>query len=149
MPQISKVLIMLCCLVALPFHAWPQQPDDSRESGQPDNGGGRHHRHGERPSPADLVPLKPEVQPRQRLDAGALLCHTEAALQQHQAAVAARLSGGEAPEPSGCRFVRDMVAVDVMQRDGLARTEVKLHGTSPEVGWTNAMIRDQPQAYGK
>jgi hypothetical protein len=157
--QKASVAAMLLCCLALPVCAWPQQPDDPRGSGQSDGGEERHHGHADKP--ADLVPLKPVVQPRQRLDAGALLCHTEAALQQHQAAVVARLSGGTAQEPTGCRFVRDMVAVDVLQRDGPARTEVRLHdasaqggpavaaGASGEVGWTDSMVRDQVKLFGK
>jgi hypothetical protein len=87
------------------------------------------------------ITLKPD--PRQRLDAGALLCSTEAQLEQHEAAVTARLDGREALEPSGCRFVRSLTPVDVLDRHGQARTQVRLPGQTEQTGWTDAVVRDK------
>ena len=96
---------------------------------------------GNRPRPAPPGPkLKPD--PRQRLDPGALLCRTEADLQQHEAAIAARLDGREAPEPAGCRPIRTITPVEVLDRHGLARTQVRLPGPPEQTGWTDAVVRD-------
>ena len=84
--------------------------------------------------------MKPD--PRQRLDAGALLCRTEGDLQQHEAAVSARLDGKEAPEPVGCRPVRFMTAVAVLDRHGPARTQVRVPGPPEQIGWTDAVVHD-------
>jgi hypothetical protein len=100
---------------------------------------------GKRPhsaAPAAKGPL-PKPEPRQRLDAGALLCRTEADLQQHETAINARLDGQEAAEPAGCRPVRNMTPVTVIDRHGPARTQVKLLGASPEQsGWTDVAVHD-------
>jgi len=93
-----------------------------------------------RPAPPPGPKLKPD--PRQRLDPGALLCRTEADLQQHEAAIAARLDGQEAPEPVGCRPVRTMTSVTVLDRHGLARTQVRLPGPPEQTGWTDAVVHD-------
>jgi hypothetical protein len=98
--------------------------------------------HGKRPAASTAPTLKPD--PRQRLDAGALLCRTEADLQQHEAAIAARLDGQEAPEPVGCRPVKTMTPVTVLDRHGLARTQVKLAGPPEQTGWTDAVVREAP-----
>jgi len=76
------------------------------------------------------------------LDAGALLCETEAALQQHQAAVVAMLNGQPSAGARGCRTVRAMTAVTVMSRHGPASTEVKMPGPPEQVGWTDSAVRD-------
>jgi hypothetical protein len=128
--------MLLYCLMAAPRVALAQQPDDSDAGGPP-------HRHGPASHDSDASRLpQPKPPPRQRLDAGALLCHTEAQLRQHQAAIVARISGGDAPEPSGCHIVRDMVPVTVVARHGTSVTEVQLHKEPEEVGWTDAVVRD-------
>ena len=115
-------------------------------SAQLSAGGGRGGSTGKGDHAADLPPplpeIKPQPDPRQRLDPGALLCSTEAQLRQHQQAVAARLSGGFAPEPTGCRIVRATIAVSVVGRDGPAATEVNLAGSTPLVGWTDSRLRE-------
>jgi hypothetical protein len=129
-------------------HAQPADTDASGAGSQP--GGGRHHGGSQRQqqrgaaSPANKAPV-PVPEPRQRLDAGALLCRDEASLTQHQAAVEARLSGGTAPEPAGCRIVGAMTAVSVLARDGGARTEIRIPGDHAQTGWTDAVVRDKAQ----
>ena len=91
---------------------------------------------------ADMPALKPVQVPRQRLDAGALLCHTEAQLKQHQAAIMARLAGREAPEAGGCHIVGETIAVSVVSQDGPAAVQVQTAGDTPALGWTDAVIRD-------
>ncbi len=92
--------------------------------------------------PSEMPALKPVQVPRQRLDAGALLCHTEAQLKQHQAAIMARLAGREAPEPGGCHIVGETVPVAVVSQDGPAAVQVQTAGDTPALGWTDAVIRD-------
>jgi hypothetical protein len=105
---------------------------------------GRHRRH-DREQPAAIdkpAPLKVKPDPVQRLEQGALLCDTEGELQQHQAAVAARMSGGSAPEPSGCRILSGTTAVTVVERHGLASTEVSLPAPAGRQGCTDSLVHD-------
>jgi hypothetical protein len=90
------------------------------------------------PPPEDEMAPKVKKEPLQRLEAGALLCNTEADLQQHEAAVQARLNGNEGAEPRGCHLVRAMMPISVVTRHGLNRTEVK---SGDQHGWTDTMIR--------
>jgi hypothetical protein len=147
-------------LLAAPRQAAAQPSDEQSPAAQalggfsgPGNAGapggssgfGRHGRNGNSSggsAPGEMPPLKPIVEPRQRLDPGALLCHTEAQLKQHQAAIMARLEGRTAPEPAGCHIVGQITAVAVVEHDGQAVTEVQLAGDEPAVGWTDAVIRD-------
>lgn len=114
-------------------------------SGAPGGSSGFGHRN--RPgasqgAPGSMPELKPVETPRQRLDTGALLCHTEAQLRQHQAAIMARLAGRPAQDATGCHIVGETEAVSVLMRDGHAATEVQLAGDDPVTGWTDAVIRD-------
>ncbi len=113
---------------------------DPGATGRP---GGRHGSHRANPAARSNTALEePRATPIPwpRLEAGALLCPTETALRQHQAAIAARLDGREAPEPTGCRLMPRMTAITVVERHGPASTEVRLTGTSSDVGWTDAVI---------
>ncbi len=146
-------------LLAIPRQAAAQPADEQSPAAQalggfsgPGNAGapggssgfGHHGNHSASSSsaPSEMPPLKPIVEPRQRLDPGALLCHTEAQLKQHQAAILARLAGRTAPEPAGCHIVGQTTAVAVVEHDGQAVTEVQLAGDEPAIGWTDAVIRD-------
>ena len=138
---------VLACLVMFPAAAWAQpapggaELDGERPGG---HGRGRHRASGGQPATPALPRLTPKPDPRLRLDAGALLCRSEAGLQQHQAAVTAALDGRTGGEPSGCRFVTAMTAVAILDRHGPARTEVRLPGPPEQVGWTNAIVREDP-----
>jgi hypothetical protein len=113
------------------------------------SGFGHHRDQGGVQSAAGSMPeLKPIVAPRQRLDTGALLCHTEAQLRQHQAAIMARLEGRQVPDATGCHLVGETAAVSVLMRDGQAATEVQLAGDEPVTGWTDAVIRDADPLHG-
>jgi hypothetical protein len=146
-------------LLAIPRQAAAQPADEQSPAAQalggfsgPGNAGapggssgfGHHGNHSASSSsaPSEMPPLKPIVEPRQRLDPGALLCHTEAELKQHQAAILARLAGRTGPEPAGCHIVGQTTAVAVVEHDGQAVTEVQLAGDEPAIGWTDAVIRD-------
>ena len=141
------VLVVACSTLAFPVtpavaqsagpgQAGPIGPGMQRQGGQ--------HRLNDSLSDGNDAPLTAMHDPWPRLDAGALLCGSEADLQQHQAAVLARFHGETAPEPQGCRHVRYMTPVTVVERHGLARTEVRLSGAAQQVGWTDAMISTRP-----
>ena len=147
-----------CCLMLADASAQPS--DDPGANGTAPQaspggsgsafGGGSHHgrrgRHGSaQPAPEDKpAPLKVKPDPVQRLEQGALLCDTEGELQQHQTAIAARMSGGSAPEPSGCRILSGMTAVAVVERHGLASTKVSLPDPAGRQGWTDSLVHDAP-----
>ena len=104
--------------------------------------GGRQSEPARDPAKAE-APLNVPVAakpPRVRLDPGALLCRTEEDLQDHQAAVAARLDGHPTQEPGGCHRLSAVTGVSVVERHGPARTEVRLPGPAEAVGWTDAVV---------
>ncbi len=108
------------------------------EGGPRDQNLGGKGRPGTAPAPEGEMTPRLRPGPLQRLEAGALLCKTEADLQQHVAAVAARLNGTEASESGGCRLVQTMTPVSVVDRHGPGRTQVKVGN---QLGWTDTMIR--------
>jgi hypothetical protein len=145
---------MVLTIAAMPAVAMAQSVDspspDASSGAQSAGGGGGRHGHRNRQANADSPSSPPIIErpklkpdPLQRLDAGALLCGTEAELRQHQAALMARMQGHEAQEPTGCRIVQDMTAVSVVDRDGPARTHVRLGGQNQNGGWTDAIVRDE------
>jgi hypothetical protein len=143
--SLRRASLVCVVLLALPGMALAQMSGGMGGPGGGGGGGGRHgggrrQQGGNTGSQAQLPALKPHPDPTQRLDTGALLCGTEAELKQHQAAVLARLSGGSAPEPTGCHIVQGMVAVSVIGRDGPASTQVRL---PDRVGWTDSIVRDR------
>jgi hypothetical protein len=99
-----------------------------------------------RGEPAAVTRPVAKPDPRQRLDAGAWVCATEADLQRHAAAIAARLDGQEAPEPPGCTLVRRVTPVAVVERHGLGVTEVRLPGPPERQAWTDAVVREASPA---
>ena len=158
---VGSGLLLSVALPGLPAEAWGQ-PADGQDSGAPQGpiapgaSQGRHrgrgqHQPDEEPGDAPAANLpKPSIEPRQRLDAGAVLCGTEDQLRRHQAAIKARLAGQQMGEPVGCHFVPEMVKVSVLSRDGAAATQVQIPGaSSPVNGWTDSMVHDQPPAYGQ
>jgi hypothetical protein len=156
----APITLLALAVLALPAAARAQADDQSPAAqalggnsapggvGAPGGSSGFGHRGGRgtgqntRSAPGEMPELKPLVEPRQRLDPGALLCHTEAQLRQHQAAIMARLQGRTAPEPAGCHIIGETIAVAVLQRDGQALTQVQLAGDTPQAGWTDSVVRD-------
>ncbi len=143
--MLAAVTLLVLAPAAMAQSADGQQPDSPEAPA-----GGRHHGRGQHqgasaPDAGTALDLpKPVVQPRQRLDAGALFCGTEDQLRAHQAAIKARLAGQQAGEPGGCHFVPEMVAVTVVSRDGPAATQVQVPGSPPHTGWTDSLVRDAP-----
>ena len=158
--RITPACAVLAALFSLMLTGASAQPSDdpganvtasqgSSEGGGSSFGGGHHGRHGRhngaQPAAVDKpAPLKVTHDPVQRLEQGALLCDTEGELQQHQAAIAARMSGGSAPEPSGCRILPGMTPVGVVERHGLASTKVSLPDPAGRQGWTDSLVHDAP-----
>jgi hypothetical protein len=69
-----------------------------------------------------------------RLDRGAVLCRTEDDLQRR-----AEIMRGEQAGPADCRLISQPTAIQIVQRAGLGRTEVKLTSRD-ETGWTDAWL---------
>jgi hypothetical protein len=77
-----------------------------------------------------------------RLEPGAVVCQTEEDL-QHRAIVSQRRADGvmDAGNPlEGCHLLAQQRGVEIVDRHGLGRTEVKVKPTG-ETGWTDAFIR--------
>ncbi len=147
--KMGFALMVLACVgaVSLPGAAMAQSSSDPGASGASAGGFGGHRGRrrqtdGSQPAKPVLEKLTPKPEPRQRLDAGALLCPTEADLEQHQAAVTARLDGRDAADPVACHQVGAMTAVAVVDRHGPARTEVRMPGQPEQLGWTDAVVHD-------
>jgi hypothetical protein len=158
---LAAIMFGAIAIIAVPRAAAAQQSEDQSPAaralngdsgpgnvGAPNGASGAfgHHGHadpqGSDSGPTDMPALKPVTIPRQRLDTGALFCHTEAQLKQHQAAIMARLAGRDAPEPGGCHIIGDTTPVSIVAQDGQAVTEVQTAGDTPARGWTDAVIRD-------
>jgi hypothetical protein len=122
----------LTLLVALP--AFAQLGGAPAGAGQPgllhQRGSGRSGSAGQAAAPP-RVPLPPDAWPR--LDPGATLCATKAALQQYQESQAA-------PLPAGCTRILEPMAVTIVQRDGPSREAVKSTTPPGHDGWTNAWL---------
>jgi hypothetical protein len=76
-----------------------------------------------------------------RLDAGAVLCRTEADLDK----LGARRRGESVEGQIDCQIVRAATAISILQRNGPGRAEVKT--TDPRsdgvTGWTDAWLPDK------
>lgn len=148
--EIMMLIVLACATASTATLAQSPLGGGGGGSGGGSGGGGGRHggggrgQHGQRSSAAAPDSLPAVHDPWPRLEAGALLCQTEVALQQHQAATIARLNGDDAPEPSGCHLVQRMTAVTIVERHGPARTEIRLTGATPDLGWTDAMMPAQP-----
>jgi hypothetical protein len=90
------------------------------------------------PPPTPRAP--PTVWPR--LDPGAVLCRTEYDLDRHAANMTARVSGGDTV-PADCRVIGNPTGIQIISRQGLGRTEVKLNTPDAESGWTDAWLPDK------
>jgi hypothetical protein len=86
--------------------------------------------------PAPDVAAPPSAWPR--LDPGAVLCRTEDDLMRRAA-----IMRGETAQPADCRPITQATAIQIVQRAGLGRTEVKLTARD-ETGWTDAWLPGTP-----
>ena len=78
-----------------------------------------------------------------RLDPGAVFCKTEDDLDRHAANMVARVSGGE-QQTADCHAIDRTTGIQIVDREGPGRTEVKLDGSDGETGWTDVWLPDKP-----
>ncbi len=95
---------------------------------------------GEKKAPPPLLRAQPTVWPR--LDPGAVLCRTEDDLDRHAANMTAQVSGGDT-RAADCRIIALPTGIQILSRQGLGRTEVKLNGPGNETGWTDAWLPEK------
>ena len=99
-----------------------------------------------------LLPQKPKTAPPvaraptalwPRLDPGAVVCKTEDDLDRHAANMIARVSG--APQQiADCHAIDRPTGIQIVEREGPGRTQVKLGGPDGETGWTDVWLPDKP-----
>ena len=89
-------------------------------------------------------PPPPRAQPTvwPRLDPGAVLCRTADDLDRHAANMTARVSGGDIVS-ADCRIIGQPTGIQIISRQGLGRTEVKLNTPDAASGWTDAWLPDK------
>lgn len=80
-----------------------------------------------------------------RLDPGAVFCRTEDDLSRHASNMTARVSGGDT-EAADCRAIAQPTGIEILNREGPGRTQVKLGAPSNEVGWTDAWLPSRAPA---
>jgi hypothetical protein len=75
-----------------------------------------------------------------RLDAGAVLCRSQADLNR----LAQRRTGQAVDGPVDCQVIRTATPITIVQRNGPGQTEVKPSGAQPmDSGWTDAWLPDK------
>lgn len=89
------------------------------------------------PTRAPDVKAAPQAWPR--LDPGAALCRSEADLARLTANRARTEGGG----PADCQIVRVATAVDIVQRSGPGRTQVRLTDKPTTTGWTDVWLPEK------
>jgi hypothetical protein len=87
-------------------------------------------------SKAPDVPAPPRAWPR--LDRGAVLCRSADDLARRAA-----ILRGEQAGPADCRPIVTAIAIQIVQRAGPGRTEVKVTANN-ETGWTDAWLPATP-----
>lgn len=92
-------------------------------------------------------PTPPRAQPTvwPRLDPGAVLCRTEDDLERHAANMAARVSGGGSLA-ADCRIIPQPTGIQIISRQGLGRTQVRLNAPDTTTGWTDAWLPEKAPA---
>jgi hypothetical protein len=96
---------------------------------------------------AAAPPSPPRAQPTvwPRLDPGAVLCRTADDLDRHAANMTARVSGGDT-QAADCRIIALATGIQILSREGLGRTQVKLNTPGNATGWTDAWLPDRAPA---
>ncbi len=89
-------------------------------------------------------PPPPRAQPTvwPRLDPGAVLCRTVDDLERHAANMTARVSGGDTLS-ADCRIITQPTGIQILGREGLGRTQVKLNVPGNVSGWTDAWLPEK------
>ena len=86
------------------------------------------------------VKAAPQAWPR--LDPGAALCRTGADLDR----LAANRARTEGAGPADCQIVRVPTAIQIVQRAGPGRTQVRLSEQAATIGWTDVWLPDKAPA---
>lgn len=84
-----------------------------------------------------LAPLPPVKEPWPRLEAGAVLCKSRDDLVRYQ-------TKGMAGPPPDCHGIRQRMAIQILDRDGLSHTHVVATDDAKQTGWTNAYLPVSP-----
>jgi hypothetical protein len=85
----------------------------------------------------------PTVWPR--LDPGAVLCRTLDDLDRYAANMTARVSGGDT-QAADCQIIGRPTGIQILSRQGLGRTQVKMSGAGDVSGWTDAWLPERAPA---
>lgn len=96
---------------------------------------------GQKKAPSPPPPrAQPTVWPR--LDPGAVLCRTSDDLERYAANMTARASGGDT-QAADCQIIAQPTGIQIVSRQGLGRTEVKLSTSDNMIGWTDVWLPDK------
>lgn len=89
-------------------------------------------------------PPPPRAQPTvwPRLDPGAVVCRTADDLDRHAANMTARVSGGDTLA-ADCRIIAQPTGIQILSRQGLGRTQIKLSIPGNVTGWTDAWLPEK------
>ncbi len=124
-------LFLLLALVLLAFPALAQSTNDNIIFDAPGLLGKKG-----RPGLPD-VKASPQAWPR--LDPGAALCRSSADLTR----LAANRAHTEGGGPADCQIIRVATAVQVVQREGPGRTQVRLTDQPSVAGWTDVWLPEK------
>ncbi len=125
----------------------PEAPADLNRAINPPNPNQRQRKIEPSTAPARLArpetPSKPDAWPR--LDPGAVFCRTAADMDQHLAAVSARLDrrASAVPDSLGCSVIAFATPVTIIAREGPGRTQVRLSSPPGLTGFTDAFLPDR------
>ena len=91
---------------------------------------------------APLAPVAraPAVWPR--LDPGAVFCRTEYDLDRHASNMTARVAGRDT-QAADCQIIGQPTGIQIISRQGIGRTQVKLNPPGTDTGWTDAWLPDK------
>jgi hypothetical protein len=143
----ALAVVMAILLAAAPVMAQSfgnGSGDDSSGSGM----GHHQRRHGQSNGQAQQAAAPPPLPvvkaPWPRLDSGAILCKSRDDLITYQKQVAAGAGGAGGGQKPDCHVVEEPVAIQILNREGLARTEVAVTGAAKQSGWTDAYLPSTP-----
>ncbi len=136
--SVSRAVFLAVCLASMPATAQiiadpsASRPKDKNRSDEI-----------VRTAPARPNPNAQNIWPR--LDAGAVFCRTEDDLAMHSRVVAAKLDNtplDPMPRPE-CVIINQATPIDIVERAGLGKTEVRIKEATPKTGWTDAFLPDK------
>jgi hypothetical protein len=115
--------------------------DDSSGSGMGRHQGRRGQSNGQTQQAPALPPLPVVRAPWPRLDSGAILCKSRDDLVSYQKLAAGGAGTGQKPD---CRVIEQPLAIQILDRESVARTEVAVTGAAKQTGWTDAYLPSTP-----